>query len=94
MIWRLLLILIIAAQPVSAWAQAAERRVALIIANGAYAHAGRLSNPPNDARIVAQSARSAGFDTVTLSADLGLTDFQRALRDFRAQAQGAKVAMV
>ncbi|WP_197277356.1 caspase family protein [Sphingomonas profundi] len=73
---------------------AAGGKVALVISNAAYANAGQLGNPPNDARIVAEAARKAGFQSVTLAANLSLADFQRALRDFRGRAEGAEVAMV
>lgn len=75
-------------------AQPAPKRVALVIANATYANANVLTNPPNDARIVADGLRHAGFQTVTLKANLGVADFQRALRDFQTQADGAQVALV
>jgi hypothetical protein len=75
-------------------ALAADRKVALIIANGAYANTSQLANPANDGALVAASARKAGFATVTIVRDLSLTGFQRALRDFRDAAAQADVAMV
>lgn len=90
----LMLAVLLLFQPAAAWAQQGGRKVALIIANSNYAQAGSLANPANDARLIADSARRAGFDSVVLAPNLGLTAFQRALRDFRAQAQGAQVAMV
>ncbi len=41
----------------------AERRVALVIGNGAY-KAGPLKNPPNDARDMAASLKSLGFEVI------------------------------
>lgn len=73
---------------------AEARKVALIIGNGDYANTSRLVNPANDIRIIAASARQAGFDDVTIAADLAVNDFQKAMRDFRAKADGADVAMV
>ncbi|WP_052187834.1 caspase family protein [Sphingopyxis sp. LC81] len=73
---------------------AEARKVALIIGNGDYANTSRLVNPANDIRIIAASARQAGFDDVTIAADLAVNDFQKAMRDFRAKADGAEVAMV
>ena len=78
----------------SAFAQAAPRRVALLIGNSNYAGANQLSNPAHDIQLVALAAQRAGFQTVIVRNDLGMTDFQHALRDFRAQADGAQVAMV
>lgn len=78
----------------SAQQQQNERKVALILANGSYTAATQLANPKNDAQLIAASARKAGFDSVTLVENMSLTQFQRALRDFRDQANGAAVAMV
>lgn len=73
---------------------AEARKVALVIGNGDYANTTRLVNPGNDIRIIAASAKAAGFDDVTVAADLAVNDFQKAMRDFRAKADGAEVAMV
>jgi hypothetical protein len=73
---------------------AEARKVALVIGNSDYANTSRLANPVNDIRIIAASARQAGFDDVTVAADLSVNDFQKAMRDFRAKADGAEVAMV
>lgn len=73
---------------------AEARKVALIIGNGDYANTSRLVNPANDIKIIAASAKQAGFDDVTIAADLAVNDFQKAMRDFRAKADGAEVAMV
>lgn len=73
---------------------AEARKVALIIGNGDYANTSRLANPANDIKIIAASAKQAGFDDVTIAADLAVNDFQKAMRDFRAKADGAEVAMV
>ena len=43
----------------------AERRVALVIGNGAYQHAPQLRNPRNDAEDVSAALKRLGFDTVT-----------------------------
>jgi carboxyl-terminal processing protease len=65
----------------------AEKRVALIIGNGAYQNAPRLPNPGNDAQDVAAALRRVGFETI-LGLDLdraGMDDhavrFARAARD-------------
>lgn len=72
----------------------AGKRVALLIGNAEYTSASVLGNPRNDVRLVADAARQAGFQTVTIRHDLGMGPFQQALRDFRALADGAQVAMV
>ncbi|HEY0598408.1 caspase family protein, partial [Sphingopyxis sp.] len=73
---------------------AEARKVALVIGNSDYSNTSRLNNPANDIRIIAASAKQAGFDDVTVAADLAVNDFQKAMRDFRAKADGAEVAMV
>ena len=56
----LLTVLVWVAAPVGAQ----ERRVALVIGNAAYRHAGKLMNPVNDARGIAAALRSAGFQVI------------------------------
>jgi uncharacterized caspase-like protein len=65
----------------------ADKRVALVIGNGAYAKAPRLPNPRNDAENVAAAFRRSGFETI-VGLDLdkaGMDDiairFSRASRD-------------
>src|SRR6185312_5885313 len=49
-----------------AWAPVAfaEKRVALVIGNGAYANATPLPNPRNDAEDVAAALKREGFETI------------------------------
>tara|TARA_R110000824_G_scaffold195149_1_gene377827 strand:+ start:6706 stop:8640 length:1935 start_codon:yes stop_codon:yes gene_type:complete len=70
------------------------KRVALVIGNSAYVNTSSLPNPVNDANIVADSARKAGFDDVVVALDLTVSSFQRELRTFREKANGADVAMI
>ncbi|MGB5723727.1 MAG: caspase family protein, partial [Parasphingorhabdus sp.] len=87
-----ILIIIFAA---SVWPAMVEaKRVALIIGNSAYVNTSSLANPVNDANIVADSARKAGFDDVIVALDLTINSFQRELRTFREKANGADVAMI
>ncbi|MGP0093473.1 MAG: caspase domain-containing protein [Xanthobacteraceae bacterium] len=65
----------------------AEKRVALVIGNGAYANAPRLTNPHNDAEDVGAALKRSGFETI-VGFDLdkaGMDDaeirFARAARD-------------
>lgn len=88
--WLALITAVFLLAPTSAEA----RKVALIVGNSNYANTSRLTNPANDIKIVAASARSAGFDDVTVAANLSVNDFQKTMRDFRAKADGAEVAMV
>ena len=80
-----------APQPQAAAAAPAGRRVALIVANGAYRDA-TLANPSVDADIVAASLRRTGF-AVTVKKDVGLDGFEQAIGDFVDDAKGAEVAL-
>src|SRR5262245_34029238 len=72
----------------------AEKRVALIIGNSNYANVARLANPANDAALMAETFKSAGFDKVDLRRDLKISDMRRALREFVDNSQEADVAVV
>ncbi|MEP6011264.1 MAG: caspase family protein, partial [Parasphingorhabdus sp.] len=79
----------------SLWSGMAEaKRVALIIGNSSYVNTSSLPNPVNDANIVADAARQAGFDDVVVALDLTIGSFQRELRTFREKSNGADVAMI
>ena len=80
--------------PLSAGAARAEKRVALVIGNGAYQSVARLANPVKDAAAIADMFRKAGFDWVRLREDVGNLEFKRALREFMDAAQDADVAVV
>ena len=77
-----------------AGAQQQPRRVALVIANATYNAASVLTNPPNDARLVADALRRAGFQTIDMKSNLPVAGFRTALREFRTKAAGAQVALV
>ena len=72
----------------AAHAQAAERRIALVVGNANY-QTGALPTPANDAGLVAQTLQAAGFD-VTGARDLDQDSMRRAFRDFidKASASG------
>jgi hypothetical protein len=72
-------------------AQAAER-VALVLGNGAYAHATQLPNPPNDAADMARALRDIGFDVVD-GTDLDRRGMEERIRAFGDRLGGAKVAL-
>jgi len=72
----------------------AEKRVALVIGNGAYKNASKLNNPANDAKAVAGMLQSAGFDAVELHENLGIREMRRAISDFAALARDAGTAVV
>jgi hypothetical protein len=86
--------LIVAVLMLSATDLRAERRVALVIGNGAYQNAPPLSNPVNDARAMADLFRKAGFDVVEERENLGSLDIKRAIRDFTAKTRNADIAVI
>jgi Caspase domain len=71
----------------------AEKRIALIIGNGAYKHANWvLPNPPHDAEDVAGALKRVGFETI-LATDLDQAAMQEATIRFARAARGADVAI-
>jgi hypothetical protein len=78
-----------------AWAQSHGARVALVIGNGAYATVGRLANPGNDAKLVAQTLKASGFTLIGGDAetDLDKPHFDRAVAEFGRAIVGADVAL-
>jgi hypothetical protein len=70
----------------------AENRVALVIGNGAYQAVPVLTNPPNDAKDVAEALKSLGFE-VTLGVDLDQAGMQRVIAEFSKKAAAADVSL-
>ena len=72
-----------------------EQRVALVIGNGRYRSVPPLQNPPNDARLVADTVSSLGFqlvgDGVVLDADR--PTMERAIRAFGKRLRGGAVGL-
>jgi hypothetical protein len=87
------LVLFILASSLSPPAAAVEKRVALVMGNGAYAHAPPLANPPNDARAVASALETLGFQ-VTLAVDVTQQEALRKLDAFTAALSGADAALL
>ncbi|MCF8200219.1 MAG: caspase family protein, partial [Sulfuritalea sp.] len=61
-------------------------RVALVIGNAAYPGVAALKNPANDARDMAASLRSLGFDVI-LRTDVRQKDMLRSLTEFGEKLQ-------
>jgi hypothetical protein len=76
------------------WAETAnaQKRVALVIGNSAYAHTPMLANPRNDAGDVAAALKGFGFEIVE-GYDLDKPAFDRTVRAFAAALQGADVGV-
>jgi hypothetical protein len=70
----------------------AEKRVALVIGNGAYKNAPKLPNPPNDASDVAASLARLGFDVI-VETNLDQIGMQDAAIRFAREARTADVAL-
>src|SRR4051794_15796492 len=70
----------------------AEKRVALVIGNGAYKNAPTLSNPRNDAEDVSAALKRSGFDTIT-GIDLDKNGMEDAAIRFARAARDADIAM-
>ena len=76
-------------------AQQQEKRIALVVGNGAYSKS-PLATTANDAGLIAQTLQAAGFDVVG-ARDLDGDTLRKSLRDFiqKAQASGpGTVAMI
>lgn len=72
------------------------KRVALVIGVGGYANVPWLTNPPNDAKLIADALRRDGFTVVALTRPEELTRnaLIASLNRFRAEASGAEAAVV
>ncbi len=82
---RLVLALLLASVPV--FAHAAEPRIALVIGNSEYA-SGPLANPANDAKLIAASLTSLGFDVI-MRRNADQTSMKRAIQDFGSRLDKA-----
>lgn len=57
------------------------KRIALVIGNGAYTNAATLKNPPNDARDMAATLKTLGFD-VSSGVNVSQREMKRLIREF------------
>ncbi len=71
---------------------AVDKRVALVIGNGAYRNAPRLPNPANDARDVATALKRLNFETI-VGLDLDRAGMDAAAIQFSRAAREADVAL-
>ena len=72
----------------------ADRRVALVIGNARYRHAGIVPNVVSDANAVAGLLEKVGFDVVDRRSDLGVNEFMRAVSDFAVLSFNADIAVI
>jgi uncharacterized caspase-like protein len=72
----------------------AEKRVALVLGNSAYQNVPPLTNPVNDAALMADTFKKAGFDLVELKQNLSVQETRRALREFADKSNDADIAVI
>jgi hypothetical protein len=87
----LILLLALAAIATSGEARA-DKRIALVIGNGAYQNTAPLNNPSNDASDLSAVLQRLGFD-VTEGRDLDKRAMERLIRQFGVKLAGADVAL-
>jgi uncharacterized caspase-like protein len=83
----------LAAVPSSAAVQSTDKRVALVIGNGAYQSAVRLDNAVFDAKAVADSFRKLGFQVVD-GYDLDIDQMRSKVSEFSAALSDSKSAVI
>src|ERR1700750_839014 len=71
----------------------AEKRVALVLGNSAYQNVPPLANPVNDAALMADTLKRAGFDVVDSRQNLSALETRRVLRDFADKSSNADIAV-
>jgi uncharacterized caspase-like protein len=88
----ILCIVLIASVIGTALPAAADKRVALVVGNGAYQNTEPLPNPANDGREVAAALRRLGFDVIE-GTDQDKAGMQALLREFSATLPGADASL-
>jgi hypothetical protein len=71
----------------------AEKRVALVVGNGAYQYTARLANPTNDADDMTAVLRKVGFEVIAAK-DVDKRSLEMAMANFGRQAQEADAALI
>lgn len=69
-----------------------ERRVALVVGNSAYLHAGALRNPKNDASDIGAALRTRRFQVIE-GYELDRASLEAKIREFAAALKGAHVGV-
>ena len=82
----------VAPQPKAVPPTPKEKRVALVIGNGAYARVARLANPMNDAADMAAALRVLGFEVVE-GRDLDFQGMRTKVREFSRKLEGADLGL-
>jgi uncharacterized caspase-like protein len=95
-LWASLLVMSLAAVAADAAVPVpAERRVALVVGNGAYRNVALLKNPANDARLMAQTLTAVGFELIDGKplVDADKATLERAIRSFGQALRGGAVGL-
>ena len=89
LLWLVAAVLLVVAPLLEATAEPREPRVALVIGNAAYRHAGVLRNPLNDAESIEAALKPLGFDVIKVT-NADRSQMVRAMGDFakRLKADG------
>lgn len=82
---------IICSLPVAAQTQ---KRIALLIGNGAYQEVSILHNPKRDVSLIGKVFQDAGFETVTMELDLDRAKMLKAIRAFEGSIQNADIGVI
>jgi formylglycine-generating enzyme required for sulfatase activity len=85
-------LLLLSCTTVAAQGTAAQRRTALVIGNAAYQHITTLRNPVNDARAIADTLRTLGFQVI-LKTNTTLDTMADAVFQFGEQLKGGGVGL-
>ncbi len=73
-------------------ANAASKRVALVIGNSTYEHSSVLSHPENDAMAIAKALKDVGFDVI-MAIDVTYREMPKLLSRFAQKLRTAKVGL-
>ncbi len=89
------LLLLALACPMLCGQALADKRVALVVGNSAYANISPLDNPRNDARLMGETLRSLGFTLIGNGpqVDLDKSGLDNAVQSFGLALQGADVGL-
>jgi TPR repeat protein/uncharacterized caspase-like protein len=72
----------------------ADKRVALLIGNGAYVKVPQLTNPANDVAVMKKTLSDAGFDIVDANVNLDRAGMIKALQTFEDAVQDADIGVI
>lgn len=71
-----------------------QKRIALLIGNGAYKEVSILPNPKRDVALIGKVFQDAGFDVVSILLDLDRSMMLKAIRSFEDKVQGADIGII